>query len=416
MSATPDQLGALTDDLSRTETDDASGVADDDPAAGQVVVLDEVAESQARLRWRGVATKLLHFLAALFLFVLAIEFMKSGAKAVNANIRGSFPFDNGISTLGFGWLSAYFVLSGSPVAAISLNLFHGGTLTKLQTFTMLSGSRLGASFIVLLTGFIYATRNRNQHRGESIGMGVLALGLTALVYLPGMMIGYGVLKAGLLEGVHWQASSDVLGLIDVVWGPITGFVKDLVPGYQASAATHPELWILLPVGLLVILLSFKLLDRVLPELDGERHADKEHWLRKPWPMFFLGCLAATLTLSVSVALTVLVPLASKGYVKRDQAIPYIMGANITTLADTLVAAMVLGNSVAVQIVLAQAIGVALVTIFYLAFFYRPIADGMLAIDDWVVKTNRRLWLFVATLLVLPVILLTSGLYIGPITR
>jgi len=29
LSATPDQLGALTDDLSRTETDDASGLRDE---------------------------------------------------------------------------------------------------------------------------------------------------------------------------------------------------------------------------------------------------------------------------------------------------------------------------------------------------------------------------------------------------
>ena len=61
-------------------------------------------------------------------------------------------------------------------------------------------------------------------------------------------------------------------------------------------------------------------------------------------MFALGCLVATLTLSVSVALTVLVPLASRGYIKREESIPYIMGANITTLADTLVAAMILGNA------------------------------------------------------------------------
>jgi len=402
--------------VSRTETGDAGGIAPGVAAAPPATVRGEVPRSPQKPRGKVVASKIAHFLVALFLFVLAIELMKSGAKAINANIRGSFPFDNGISTLGFGWMSAYFVLSGSPVAAVALNLFHGGTLTQLQTFTMLSGSRLGASFIVLLTGFLYAVRNKNQNRGESIGMGVLALSLTALVYLPGMMIGYGILKAGWLDRVQWQASDDVLGLIDVAWGPIRGFITGLIPGYQASAAEHPELWILLPIGLIIILVSFKLLDRVLPELDGERHADKGHWLKKPWPMFFLGCLAATLTLSVSVALTVLVPLASKGYVKREEAIPYIMGANITTLADTLVAAMVLGNPVGVQIVLAQAIAVALVTVFYLAFLYRPIANGVLALDDWVVGTNRRLWLFIATLFVLPLLFLTSGLYIGPITN
>ena len=62
------------------------------------------------------------------------------------------------------------------------------------------------------------------------------------------------------------------------------------------------------------------------------------WLKRPWTMFALGCIVATLTLSVSVALTVLIPLAVKGYVRRDEALPYIMGANITTLADTLVVA------------------------------------------------------------------------------
>jgi len=65
------------------------------------------------------------------------------------------------------------VASRSPtVAATAITLFGAGTLTKLQTFTMLSGSRLGASFIVLLTGFLYAARNRQDpNRGEPIVVG-----------------------------------------------------------------------------------------------------------------------------------------------------------------------------------------------------------------------------------------------------
>ena len=133
-------------------------------------------------------------------------------------------------------------------------------------------------------------------------------------------------------------------------------------------------------------------------------------------MFALGCVVATLTLSVSVALTVLVPLASRGYIKREESIPYIMGANITTLADTLVAAMVLGNAVAVHIVLAEAIGVSLVSLVFLAFLFGPMKRSIMALDDWVVSTNRRLWLFVAVLFILPAIFLTSGVWIGPIAH
>lgn len=352
-----------------------------------------------RARWKELAVKGAYFLGALFLLILSIQLMKEGAQAIAPRLQGTFPVDNMISTAGLGWLGAYLVLSGSPVAAASLALFAAGATTQAQTFTMLSGSRLGASFIVLLVGFLYAARQRNRdRRRESIGMGVLALGMTAVVYVPGMFLGYGILKSGMLSGVSWQASSGVDSLIDVVWGPIIRFAGDLLPGP-----------LLFPLGLAVILASFKLLDHVLPSLDGEKHAgERNHWLKHPWAMFGLGMLAALLTLSVSVALTVLVPLASKGYIERKEAIPYIAGANITTLADTLLAATLLGNPVAVQIVLAQAIAVALITVVILALLYRPLQVAIMALDEWIVATTPRLWLFVTALFVMPIGLMFSG--------
>jgi hypothetical protein len=363
------------------------------------------AEAERRRDWVIVLGKLAALVVALFLFVLAIQVMKEGAKALGPTFRDSPLFSNAYSTLGAGWLGAYVVLSGSPIAAVALALFNGEALTKLQTFSMLSGSRLGASFVVLLVGFLYALRNRGANRSESVGMGILALALTAVVYLPGMAIAYWVMKSGALDGISWHASKDVLGVVDYIWGPALDLMGRM-PG-----------WMELPVGLGLLLVSFKFLDYVLPQLDGERHGNGRAagWLKRPWPMFLLGCVVATLTLSVSVALTVLVPLASRGYVKRREAIPYIMGANITTLADTLVAAMVIGSAGAVQIVLAQAIGVAAISLLLLAFAYRHLSDGIMALDDWLVASGRRLWIFVAAIFILPVFLLLSGVIIGPIT-
>src|SRR4249920_4053905 len=198
---------------------------DPTPTAGTSIV-DATATSEHVTAAAGsgpkvmrVALKLATFAVALFLFVLAIQLMKEGAKALAPTLEGSPLFSNAVSTLGFGWLGAYIVLSGSPVAAVALSLYVGGATTELQTFTMLSGSRLGASFVVLLVGFLYAVRNRGRNRGESIGMGVLALSLTAVVYVPGMLIGYWILKAGILDPIQVSASKDVLSLIDYVWGP-----------------------------------------------------------------------------------------------------------------------------------------------------------------------------------------------------
>ena len=60
--------------------------------------------------------------------------------------------DNPWSTLGLGWLGACLVLSGSPIAASSLTFLDGGAIDASQAFTMLTGSRLGASFVVLVVG------------------------------------------------------------------------------------------------------------------------------------------------------------------------------------------------------------------------------------------------------------------------
>jgi hypothetical protein len=349
-----------------------------------------------------VVKKLALFLPAIFLFILAIQLMKAGASAVGPQIQGQFPFANGVSTLGTGWLGAYFVLSGSPVAATAISLFGAGTLTKFQTFTMLSGSRLGASFIVLLTGFLYAMRNKDRARGESIGIGIQALTMTAIVYVPGMLIGYAIIRGGVLDGMNWHASAKMEAALGKLWGPIVDFVAARVPG-----------WALFLVGLGVILVSFSLLDRVLPHVSSQSTITKhERWLKHPWTMFGLGCLVALLTLSVSVALTVLVPLAAKGYVKREEALPYIMGANITTLADTLVVAMLQNTPAASQIVLAEAIGVTIVSLCILAFFYTPVKRSVLGLDDWLVASNRRLALFVGVLFLVPVMFLLSGLLVG----
>src|SRR6266581_2659984 len=239
---------------------------------------------------------------------------------------------------------------------------------------------------------------------ESIGVGVLALLLTAVVYVPGMLLGYAVLKTGALDGVR-LTSTHLQGAVDVVWKPIVDWMAGGLPDA-----------LLLPLGGVVILIAIKLLDRVLPEFDPSRRArgDGARW-RTHWPLFTLGFAITLVTFSVSVALTVLVPMAAKGYITRREAIPYIMGANVATLADTLLVAVLYNNAVGVQIVLAEAIGVALVTLVCLVFLYRPLSRGALAIDDWVVSTNRRLALFAVSLFVFPALLVGAGFLIGPVT-
>ncbi len=278
------------------------------------------------------------------------------------------------------------------MAASSLTLLDGGAIDRSQSFAMLTGSRLGASFVVLVVGVLYAMR-RNAGRRAPLSIGVYSLTITAVAYLPGAALGWWLLTRGHLDGIDLAASPGVVSVTDTLFGWLPDLLRDVVPG-----------WSLFPIGVVVLLGAFSCFDRVLPTVGSERF-EGDSRLSNPWVMFGLGCLVAFLTLSVSMALTVLVPLVANGYLKREDTIPYIAGANITTLADTLVAAIVLGNADAVRVVLAEVIGVSAFTLLLLAVAYPAVRAGSISWARFVLSSRTHLAGFVAVLLVTPLVLI-----------
>jgi Na+/phosphate symporter len=344
----------------------------------------------------ALPVRLVLVVVGLGLFVVALGLMKAGAQALVPSLQGSVFTDNPWSTLGLGWLGACLVLSGSPVAASALTLLDGGAIDRSQAFTMLTGSRLGASFVVLAVGAIYAARRQGAAgRKAPLSIGVLSFYMTVIAYLPGALLGWLALTGGHLDEVHLAASPDVVSVTDSAFGWAVDAAEEILPG-----------WALFPLGVLVLLAAFKVVDEVLPSAGEDTVGHRSsRWFSTPWLMFLLGCLVALLTLSVSVALTVLVPVVAAGRLKREDALPYIAGANITTLADTLVAAIVLGNQDAVRVVLAEAGGVTVWTLVLLAFFYPQVRSGGLWLSDFVLASRRRLAGFIACLLLVPLALI-----------
>jgi uncharacterized membrane protein YjfL (UPF0719 family) len=108
---------------------------------------------------------------------------------------------------------------------------------------------------------------------------------------------------------------------------------------------------------------------------------------------------------VSVSLSILVPLSAKGLVRRENTLPYIMGANITTFIDTLVAAFVTGGPAAFMIVLVEMVSVALLSLVVLLCCYRPFQRSILQLQERIIRDNRSLATFLCIMLIIPIILL-----------
>ena len=345
--------------------------------------------SAAAIAWWAV-----RFLVALFLFVGALQVMKTGAADLDILEQGRLLTRNALSTLGLGWLGALLVLSGSPIAASALTLLAANNISETQGFTMVTGSRLGAAFVVLLVGVIYAARGDEGERKKPVSTAVIALCTTALIYVPGAIIGYALLQWGPYHRLDLHFPAQFGDLIDVVYGGLLDRIE-----------SWPSFLLFLG-GLGILLISFKLIDTVIPQMTSDEiESHRLSWLRRKWPMFALGCLVALITMSVSVALTVLVPLVAKGLVKREDILPYIMGANITTLGDTLLAAFLLNSPAAVRIVLAGIIGTTIVSVILLAFFYVPVRRGVWRFQRQMTKSKPRLAAFTAALFLVPIVMI-----------
>lgn len=328
----------------------------------------------------------------IFTFILAIQLMMEGSTSF------SFILDykdglGPVNTLGFGWLFSYLVLSGSPVAASAITLLESGSISEASTFMMINGSRLGASFIVLGIGLLYMIRGRE--RKVSISIGLLAFIATATIYTMGILIGYTILFYGLLDFLEISEVMVVGSVLDLIYVPIVAFL-----------ASYQQGILLFGIGLLALLASFKMIDMGMPRVNLDM-IGKGRWkdgFYNKNVLFAIGSLVTLVTMSVSVSLSLLVPLSVRGQLKHEKSLPYIMGANITTFADTLLVAVILGSAVGVKIVLIEIISITIPTLIILMLLYSRYEALQLRLLKLFNSSLRALGLFVGVIFLIPLML------------
>lgn len=338
--------------------------------------------------------KIVLFYFSLVLFILAIYLMKEGAYSLVPFVRDMLKVSSPINGLGFGWISAYLIMSGSPIAAATLTFLDVGALDATSAFAMIIGSRFGASFIVLFIGFIYVLRGRN--RATSLSMGLLSLTVTQITFTAGLLVGVPILKNGWVDHIQYENEIAMVSIIDGVYDPIVTLISSWLPT-----------WLVFVVGLGIILISFSLFDKSLPQmtLKQSQMGRLARLIFKPWVMFILGGFITMISMSVSVSLGLLVPLSQRGYIRRENVIPYIMGANITTFVDTLFAALLLNNPQALTIVLVGMISIAIVSMILLLTIYESFNRYLLIFVDMITEDNRKLMVYMLAIFIVPILLM-----------
>ncbi|MCS6805763.1 MAG: hypothetical protein RMM98_09355 [Acidobacteriota bacterium] len=339
--------------------------------------------------------------ASLVLFIVALEFTRGGARSLSFLLKELLIRQNPIHTLGLGWIASYLMLSGSPVAATALTFLDSGALNEVQTFTMVVGTRFGAIFVTVFFGLLYYWEG--THSKKSLAMGVLAYWATFWVALGSLLLGLVLLQVGRFEfGLPIMFAK---GLDDFL-KPLVKPVIDAV-GRVALAGLNVGPGLIFLIGLGLLMLSFKIVDKALPdwrkqEIDHQKFVDLLH---SPFTMFLLGFAITLISPSVTVSCGLLVPLYAKGYIQASRLVPYVMGANISTFSDTLLAALVLQNNGAVHVVMTEIISISLVSLAILIFGFSKFENMIERWTDYFTESTQRLALFLLIVFFVPLALL-----------
>lgn len=361
---------------------------------GRSVARDDAPAPRALRRLpRAALLRIAAAVAGLALFALALEITRAGAGSL-VPLLSDINAEGVANALGFGWLFAYVVLSGSPVAAIGVTLLSEGVFHETEAFAVVAGSRLGASFVVLAVGFLAFRFGRRS--GDGIAIGIVAMLVTFTTQGPAVALGFLALHLGWFDGTTPSAPGALLQGTDAAFGPVTDALDSVFPGLLVFV-----------VGAAVLLLAFAVFERALPQLEGEAEGIRrrlEVLNRRPL-MFLMGVIITLTTLSVAVSLTVLVPLALRGYVRREHIIPYVLGANIATFVDTLAASVLVGGEAAIAVVLAQMCSTAVVAGLVLTLLYGPYRTAILRSERWIAARPGRLAAFLGVIVAVPAVLL-----------
>ena len=285
--------------------------------------------------------KWLKLLFFVYLFILAIELIKKTSAFLAPDIT-NFLLQNPhpIEAISIGWFTTALVQSSGAVGSIAA-AFAGNEIISLQTAVyILLGASLGTTITALLISVITLSKRRRDFRhGFEIGL-CYAIYSALLVFIVFFMEYFFKLFSNTSFFLASKVSetaflTKVPNIIDIITFPIIGIFLGKVNNL-----------LLLVFAFFILIFALKFISTsVVDVFGGEEKTRKfinRHFNSK-FKAYFLGAFITAIIFSSSISISFLVPLAVSRLISLRQTIPFILGADLGTVTDVLVASIVLGQ-------------------------------------------------------------------------
>ena len=284
---------------------------------------------------------------SIYFFISAIVLVKNSAKVVGVALAETIVLiiRDTTSAVFAGWISTALLHSSGAFDSIICAFTSSGVMPLNLSVATIIGAEIGTT----VTPFLISVLERLKGKGESraafnVTMSHVLYNLFTLAIFYPMELFFGTFSKIAEWGSHQFVKITWLNAVPDLLDTITPWVKPLL-GYIGP-------WAGLVGGGMLLLVALGAVEKYMTAIFSMPRSWNliRSTFTRPKRAFLAGFIFTLLVPSTTVMVSLLIPLATSGVIKAEYYIlPYILGANIGTVFDVMIAAMATGDPIALGV-------------------------------------------------------------------
>lgn len=287
-------------------------------------------------------------------------------------------------------------MSWSPIAWAFISLWETIHIGITNLAAIIMGTRGGINSFLLITGLLMLFKWKSLRR--SLGITVIQFFVTLSVTLFAAIFLFPLLKMNFTTQLaHFVSNWFIFNsALEKLISPIANIIKTNIS----------QSFFIVILGLFFMIGGLFLFDKSFSFLKEKENKEILKKFESPKTAFLSGFIITALTMSLSISVTILLPLYIRKLIDRKLLIAYILWANISTLFDTLFLWVITKSTIGIQVIISFLIAVTFSVWIYLLFFklYRKTIEKM---TDNILKNKYRFLVFTIIIMLIPIIYLLT---------
>jgi sodium-dependent phosphate cotransporter len=343
-------------------------------------------------------------LIAIYFFISGIVVIKGAAVIMGESLAEKIVLLIRDTTSGVfaGWLGTAILQSSGAFDSIVVCFTSSGVMPLTLAVATIIGAEIGTTvtpFLISVLGHVRKGKRLTASFSVTVSHVMYNL-FTLLLFYPAELF------FGVFSKIATQGSSIFL---EASWLQAFPDIIDVATPWVDTLIEMIPPWMGLVLGGLMLIVALMGLEKYMTAIFSMPRS----WnliratFTKPYRAFMAGFLFTVLVPSTSVMVSLLVPLAGSGVIRADYYIlPYILGANIGTVFDVMIAALATGDPASLGVWLVH-----LAINLTGAIIFIPLLDPFSRMVVWIagrIAASPRLTLAIAVVFyALPVLIMVA---------